>query len=67
MAHTPPLDLTDPVTIEKELSARLADLLESVNQVNFKVIKTDLRRMKFTVELDIFIWEPDNYIGFTGY
>lgn len=54
--------------IEKILKEALNEALESVNaDGSFKVVKTDLDTMKFTVEFDIVEVPEDNYIGFVEY
>jgi len=58
----------DKEEITRSLTELLNDCLESINQENsFKVVSTDLDRMKFTVEFDIVTVPEDGFIGFAGY
>lgn len=60
--------MRDAEQIKTELSGLLDELLRYGNQEgSFKVIGVDMERMKFQVEFDIVIYDPDNYIGFAGY
>ena len=62
------MDMYNEVIVTDTLTELLDGLLEYGNQENsFKVIKTDMDRMKMTVEFDIVIDENEGYVGFQGY